>query len=119
MVHHTDIIQALRSKRFPVENEKVLQAEIGKHLAERFSGCHILREFELDSLNIIDFLLERQIGIEVKIKGAKREIYRQCERYLNFDQVKVFILVTNLSMGFPEEINGKSCYVVKLGQAWL
>lgn len=77
------------------------------------------REFHFDENNIIYFLLDGSIGMEVKIKGGKRNIFRQCERYCQFEAVKIFILITNLSMGFPEEINGKTCYVVKLGNAWL
>lgn len=119
MIHQVDIIQALRSKRFILENEKALQAEMAVFLAERFPVLLIEREFNLDPFNHIDFLLDNRIGVEVKIKGAKREIFRQCERYCDFELIQIFILVTNLSMGFPEEINGKPCYVVKLGQAWL
>lgn len=119
MIHHADIIHALTRQRFSLENEKATQAEIETFLRHRFPGLPIDREFILDPHNVIDFLLDYRIGVEVKIKGSKREIFRQCERYCEFDLVKILILITNVSMGFPEEINRRPCYVVKLGQAWL
>jgi hypothetical protein len=62
-----------------------------------------------------------RIGIEVKLGATqKRAIYRQCVRYCSFPQViDELIMITNTSMGFPPEINGKSCYVLNLGKAWL
>lgn len=114
-----EIIRALRTQRFGVQDEKQLQAEIAWFLIGRFPKISVEREYHFDADNIVDFLLDGSIGVEVKIKGAKRSIFRQCERYCQFDAVKIFILITNLSMGFPQEINGKPCYVVKLGHAWL
>lgn len=49
----------------------------------------------------------------------QKKIYKQCERYANFDQVKQLVLITNRSMGFPETINNKPCYVINIGRAWL
>jgi hypothetical protein len=119
MIHHVDIIQALKTQRFSLETEMLLQAQIRTFLNGRFPAMSVEQGYILDPHNVIDFLLDHRIGVEVKIKGSKREIFRQCERYCDFELVKVLILITNLSMGFPEEINGKSCYVIKLGQAWL
>lgn len=119
MIHHADIIQALRTQRFDLQNEKKTQAEIAVFLQDCFPGLLMDREFGLDPHNVIDFLLDNRIGMEVKIKGQKREIFRQCERYCDFELIEILILVTNLSMGFPPEINGRSCYVLKLGNAWL
>ena len=103
-----------------MQSEKLLQAEIAVALLEGLpdDGWRLMREERLDKDNIIDFLID-DIGIEVKIKGGKREIFRQCTRYCEFERVKTLILVTNISMGFPPTINGKDCYLFKLGQAWL
>lgn len=119
MIHPQDVLILLKGKRYLLHNEKDLQGEIGQHLVARFGIGPVLRELELDRGNIIDFLIEPGIGIEIKIKGGKRAIYRQCVRYCQFPEVKSLILITNLSMGFPEQINGKDCYVLKLGTAWL
>lgn len=117
MIHA--ILYALKSNRFLLENEKELQAHIADHLAYKL-GKDILvrREVVLGPKDIIDFLIE-DIGIEVKIKGSKRAIFRQCARYCGYDQVGKLILVTNVSMGFPTQLNGKDCFIINLGKAWL
>jgi predicted AAA+ superfamily ATPase len=110
------LMNALSSRRFSLENEKELQRQIFEALDPIVS---IEREARLDDRSIIDFLTDDGIGIEVKIKGSAREILRQCERYAKLDQVKSLIIVTNRSMGFPASLNGKPCWVVNLGRAWL
>lgn len=113
------VIKSLRGHRFLLHNEKELQIAIHSTLMVDLPFGSIKREFILDDENIIDFLIDGEIGIEVKIKGQRRQIFRQCERYCSFDQIKKLLLVTNKSMGFPEQINGKDCYVINLGKAWL
>lgn len=113
------VISALKSKRFNLHDEKALQKEIDNVLAVALPHLTIAREFVLNQHNIIDFLIDNSLGIEVKIKGGKRDLYRQCERYCEFDVIQQFLLITNLSIGFPEQINGKDCYVLKLGTSWL
>lgn len=97
----------------------MLQSKILEHLQIYFDEESIKREYHLDNENIIDFLLFDSIGVEVKIKGQKRAIYKQCERYCKFEKLKQLILVTNVSIGFPKEINGKDCYILNLSKAWL
>lgn len=107
-----EVLSCLSKYRFSLSSEKTLQAEIHKLIPE-FS-----REYKLDEESVVDFFKDG-IAVEVKIKGVAKAIYRQCERYCHVDQVKVLILVTNKSMGFPKEINGKPCYVLNLGRGWL
>lgn len=112
------IIEMVSKYKLGVQNEKILQGQI----AEIFIAGKIpfFKEYRLDDKNIPDFYIRQaQIAVEIKIKGSKKEIYKQCERYSKFDQVKEILLITNRSMGFPEELNGKPCYVVNLGKAWL
>lgn len=111
-----DVIKILSSTRFPLEKEKETQAAIEKKFTE--AGIVFNREHKLDPINIPDFFIDGT-AIEVKIKGSAKQIYRQCERYCKFDEVKNLILVTNRSMGFPKELNGKPCYFINLGKAWL
>jgi hypothetical protein len=110
------ICQALKSRRFSLENEKRLQAEIAYQLYQSKLSFDI--EYHLDAHNIIDFFVEG-IGIEIKISGSAMNIYRQCERYCRFDAIKFLILITNKYMGLPEEIDGKPCSIINLGEAWL
>lgn len=108
------VIRKLTIARLPLHDEKELQRSIAVILPLPLFEP----EYELDERNIIDFF-GGGIGIEVKINGSKRSIFNQCNRYCQFPVIKEFILVTNKSMGLPETINGKPCYVVNLGKAWL
>lgn len=120
MITAKEIVHLLRTQRFPMDTEKILQAAIDRFLRSLKDGSLIVqREFHLNDKNIIDFLIDEHIGIEVKIKGSKRSIYKQVERYAAIEGIKELILITNNPMGFPEQINGKDCYVLNLGRAWL
>ena len=110
------ISQILSSRRFSLSNEKRLQEEIAEALA--LAGVQLVREFRLDAGSIIDFMVG-DVGIEVKIKGSKLSIFRQVERYAGFDQIRQLLLVTNVPMGMPAEINGKPVFVFNLAKAWL
>ncbi len=112
----TEIVKILSSHRFPLNNEKDTQAAIEAKF--QLNEINYTREHRLDPQNIPDFFIDG-IAIEIKIKGNAKKIYKQCERYCNFDSVKELILVTNRSMGFPNQINGKPCYFIKLSNAWL
>lgn len=114
----SDIINSLRNVKFKWNTEKELQLQIYNLLKEKFPLYEISKEYILDEENIIDFLIEG-IGIEVKIKGQRRAIYKQCERYCSFEKVSTLILVTAATMGFPKEMNGKDCYIFNLNKAWL
>lgn len=117
MVYPEQIVLILKKYRFNLSDEKLLQAELEEILLRNY-GERMFREKRLDKKNIIDFLIDG-IGIEVKIGGSKKAIYQQCVRYCSFEEVKSLILVTNVAIGFPKEINKKDCFVLKLGQAWL
>ena len=110
------ILQVLSGQRFELSSEKALQIQIGERLFE--CGILVEKEYRFSTKDIVDFFCDG-IAIEVKIKGSATEIFKQCKRYCEFDQVKELLLITNRSMGFPKEINGKPCYVLNLGKAWL
>lgn len=110
-----EIIQLLSGIKFTLHSEKELQVEICNVLN---ATMQVTAEYPLDRKNIIDFYCDG-IGIEVKIKGGRKIIFKQCERYCAFDEIKALILVTNRAIGFPSSINNKPCAVVNLGLAWL
>lgn len=114
----SNIFETFKAKRFDLTDEKRLQGEIFLALQSRIQSDTVQKEYTLDDKNRIDFLIG-SVGIEVKIKGSKRDIYKQCERYCGFDTIKELVLVTNKSMGLPGKINGKDCFIIKLGMAWL
>jgi len=112
-----NIFRILKS-RFPLDNEKLLQAAIEKKLIE--NGVEFNREHRLSEKDIPDFFISNQgIAIEAKIKGKIKDIYKQCSRYCAHDQVKMLILTTNRTIGLPQSINNKPVYIINLGKAWL
>lgn len=113
------VVSLLKKYRFNVTDEKALQVQIHEVLLND-GGFQVEREYALDNdrKSIIDFLIDNT-GIEVKIKGSKLSIYKQVERYCSYEKIKNIVLVTNVATGFPPEINGKNCYLVNLGKAWL
>lgn len=111
-----EILTAIKSRSLPITTEKELQVEIEKLLIEK--GIDHQREYRLDKSNIVDFFIDG-IAVEVKIKSPAKKMYRQCERYCQFDEVEALILLTSRTTGFPEEINNKPCYVHSLGMQWL
>jgi hypothetical protein len=114
-----ELITRLSRKRFRLDNEKDLQREIFDSILEFMDPGYTKREYPLDDGSIIDIFVWPDIGIEIKLKGSKREIYRQIKRYCECPDIKNIILITNLSIGLPPEINGKGCWVMKPGKAWL
>ena len=114
-----EIIGLLQNKRFDLSNEKNLQMQISIILQQANIGFN--REYVLDPQtrrSIIDFLIAG-VGIEVKIGGSKKDIYRQIVRYCKFEEVKEIILVTSVSMTLPSNVSGKRAYVFNLNRAWL
>lgn len=101
--------------------EKQTQADIEKAFAQL--GGHNIgwqREYRLGDRDIVDFLIDGRLALEVKLKRHRKvEVFRQLERYADYSRVEATMLATNLSMGLPEEIAGKPAYYVSLGQAWL
>ncbi|WP_297105197.1 hypothetical protein [uncultured Devosia sp.] len=111
-----EIARLLRSVRLSVAVESEAQAEIADALKR--AGLPAVREVILDAQNRID-LMVADIGIEVKVKGDRRAIYRQLRRYCEFPQLAELVLVTGRAMSLPAEINGRAIHLVSMGRAWL
>lgn len=105
------IIGILRQYQFSFNDEKRLQKDIADILAEE--GVNIQREYTLGQYGIVDFFLDG-VAFEVKIKGQKKAIYRQCRDYALHDEVKAVVLLTARAMGLPETLNDKPAYVFSL-----
>lgn len=111
------ICDALGKGRYPLSQEKVTQAAISLWLTE--CGIYSEREVILGAGDIVDFMVGG-VAIEVKLRGAqKMAVYKQLCRYAKYPVVKAIVLVTNLSMGLPDEIEGKPAYYVSLGRSWI
>lgn len=95
-------------------NEKALQDEI----AARLDDCGVAYHKEAKvSGGAIDFLVGG-IGVEVKIKGQRRAIYRQLEKYAEDENISHLILLTSIASPMPAEINGKPVTVLNIGGLW-
>lgn len=111
---HRTVADALRRFRLPLTSEGALQLAIAEGLAD--AGFMFVREHRLSSGSIVDLFADG-IGIEVKIAGSKREIFRQVERYVAFDDIRALILATTVILPLPPM--AKPVEVVNLGRAWL
>lgn len=119
-MNHTKIYEAISRARFNLSSEKDVQNGIESIL--KMSKPHIKiyqREYELDKFSRIDFLVDNTVGIEVKIKGTKKAIYKQLLRYMQFDTIDELILVTSKTLGLPATLNNKPLYVINISKAWL
>lgn len=110
------IFECIQRRRLNLNTEALLQE--GLEEAFKADGIIYTREVRLSSYDRPDFMCG-DIAIEAKVKGSAKSIYKQCERYCQHDRVRALILVTNRSMGFPRDINGKPCYLINLGRSWL
>jgi hypothetical protein len=110
------ILQTLRSRRYPLFDEKETQRAIAAAFAE--DGIVVERERRLGTGDIIDFVAGA-FAIEVKVKGQKTAIYRQLARYAKRPEIEAIVLASNLAMGLPQVIEGKPAFFVHLGKAWL
>lgn len=108
------VVRALETMRLPLTSEGALQAAMAEALAER--GMPFVREHRLSSGDIVDLFLDG-VGVEVKIGGSKRGIYRQVRRYVAFDEIRALVVATNVMVGLP--LFDKPVCLVNLGRAWL
>ncbi|MDA4845984.1 hypothetical protein [Hoeflea poritis] len=111
-----EIVKLLQPHRFLIGSETTVQNQVASVLDG--AGIDYSREHRLDRKNRIDFL-SGSTGIEIKIKGAKRGIYRQIKRYCAFDEVTEIVLLTGVAIGMPDQINGRPIHIVSLGAAWI
>jgi len=112
------LLSVLSQYRFRTQSESVLQKDIEAVLMKHQVAFE--REYRFSRSDIIDFFVDGRIGVECKIRGqVKKSIYRQLKRYAQFGDLESIILVTNIAMTLPSEIDGKPACVLSLGQAWI
>lgn len=109
------VMDCMKGKRFDLTKEKRTQEQVHALL----SHLGFTREHYLDKESIIDLFHQSGVGIEIKIKGHKMDIFKQCKRYCGFEEIKHLILVTSKAVIIPQLINNKRCYQINIGNAWL
>ncbi len=92
-------------------DEKDLQESIFKIMQNNFKNIH--KEYSLEPYGIVDFFIEG-VAIEVKIKGQKAKIYRQCRDYCKHQEVSHLLLVSTNPLSLPEVVEGKRCYTYQI-----
>lgn len=113
----SELHNLISGARLDLSDEKRTQTDLALVFEQR--GIAFERECRLSQGDIPDFLIDG-VAVEVKLKGArKKDVFRQLGRYAKHDRVKAIMLVTNLTMGLPETLEGKPVYFVALGRAWL
>jgi hypothetical protein len=106
------LVRFMESRRWPLSDEKRLQESVADELAA--NGIEFEREVTLAHGDVIDFMVGN-VGMELKIKGQRRAIYRQCERYCLHERVHGLVLASAVAMGVPAFVNGKPLFVAHLG----
>lgn len=114
-----DIVRLLQRCKLDLSTEKHLQEGVGLALTQH--GISFEREKRLSPLDIPDFLVAGGTAIECKMhkRARKVDVYRQLARYAAYPEVTSIVLASNMSIGLPAEINGKSIYVASMSRGWL
>lgn len=110
------LLSVAQRARVCVTDEKRAQAELAVVFAD--AGIIAEREVVLSPRDIVDFMVDG-VAIELKIKGSRKAIYRQLERYAEHDRVHEILLLTSRCMSLPDTINGRPAAVGSLSLAWL
>lgn len=109
------VVAALSGWRLLVTTER----EVQRQIAERFEAAGLAFEREVPVTGgRIDFLVG-DIGVEVKISGGRRAIWRQIKGYASEPRITRFVLVASNACPMPPDVGGKSIIVHQLGAAWL
>lgn len=106
----------LGAARLRLSSEAATQQDIAG-LLETAALC-FEREARLSANDRVDFLVGG-VALEVKTRGQRIAVFRQCRRYCAHGSVAALVLVTNLAMRLPSPLEGKPTAVVNLGKAWL
>lgn len=105
-------------RRLSLHDEKATHADIALTFAE--AGIVYEREKRLAVGDIIDFFLpDGGVGIEVKLRQSKTQIFRQLERYAEHEAITALVLVSATAMSLPRTIKDKPAFIVSLGRGWL
>lgn len=111
--------ELLQGHKLIMSDEKQLQVQIMGILGAAPGFPFFVREYNLGSAGIIDFLVTGGVGIEVKIKGSPMAIHRQLKRYALHAEVNEIILITGKTMTLPATIEGKPSNFIQLSKSWL
>ena len=106
--------------KFQFDNEKDLQHGLELVFAKE-AGVGFRREVPLTKADIVDFLFDDGVAVEVKVKGSWPLVLRQLLRYAECAEVKAVVLVTSkIRLGIlPTLLRGKPLAVAALWKSFL
>lgn len=113
------LISLIHRSRLDLSCEKKLQSDLAEILAT--AGVKFEREKRLSTRDIPDFFVEGGIVLECKMhrKARKVEVFKQMKRYASHVEVLAVVLVSNIAMGLPSEIENKPIFSASLSRGWL
>lgn len=111
------IVAICERSRINVSTELSAHSDLARALEA--DGMEVVREFRLSARDRIDVLVGG-VGVEVKIQGSRRDIFRQLERYAESEHVTALVLATSSAWpGGFKDIGGKPFFHASLVQGWL
>lgn len=117
LMHARRIVTAITSSRINLTTESAAHRDIEKALAS--AGIEHTSEVRLSERERIDVLCGT-VGVEIKVGHARRDIWRQLQRYAAFPEIEALVLATGTA--FPTkltEVDGKPLFVADLSKGWL
>jgi len=118
-ISSADVVAALNAHRYVFNSEQRLQD--GVRLAFERARIPFEEQVVLGPKERIDFLVLGRIGVELKIKGSRNDVWRQLERYAASPRIEELVLATTLHrhvLTLPPSIAGKPVTYARL-EAWL
>lgn len=86
------ILELCRTIRCQTATERELQDALEVLLRENFSS--VTREAQLGPKDIVDFLVDDAVAVEVKVDQSPMAVTRQLQRYAAHEKVQSLVLVT-------------------------
>ena len=111
------IAVAIAASRVNLSTEITAHTSLAAILRER--GFDVATEVRLTDKDRIDIMVGG-VGVEVKVAGGRRDIYRQLERYAASDQIEALVLAT--AGAWPAQmtvIGEKPFFLASLHSGWL
>lgn len=111
------IAVALSKVKVSLSSEAAAQRDITAALTA--SGIEYETEVRLSARDRIDVLCGT-IGIEIKVKHSRRDIWHQLLRYAEHDRIEALVLATGRSWpGAADKVGNIPLFIVDLSRGWL
>lgn len=124
MIHPTilarKIVRILENTKVNVSTEVSAHLSVSEALRAELDPIAVDDEVRLTPKDRIDILVGGAVVVEIKVKGGRRDVFAQLERYAAHDQVAALVLVT--AAAWPRSmthIGGKPFFLASLSKGWL